>query len=237
MTTEFSGDFPSPKDEKSLQSETFWDKKNHLLASKNFGHAATSIVIVTGFPEGPNQLAQSEGTKLDTFFAQASPERAIAQVYLGSNLRDIQRLSLYLDQVLARAGNSAVKLMVFSAGAQSLVNLPKENYPKIASLTIFSPLIGGESLGPKIPRIFRLAAAFLLRIPKTSEYLETIASLIKALDHKPVEVVLGESDQFINSRWVKEAFGQRFPQIPITLLSRGHPPTPEELLTFGAETH
>lgn len=214
------------------------DGKKHFLPSENFGKTPKAVILVTGYPEGPNELAKSSKATLDAFFEKADEETAIAQVYTGNVFRpsDLSRLPEYLQYALDKAGNSRINLIVFSAGALSLMNLPEEYWQRIDSLTLISPLVGkGGIRDDNITSNFYRFAVFLTnpvtKIPTTDEYLKSIAPLVNNLREqgKPVEVILGEKDELINSRFVQKLFQEKFPGISIAIKPRGHAPSVDEI--------
>lgn len=185
------------------------------------------MIIVTGYPEGPNQLAQSSRTSLDFLFDKANKETAVAQVYLGPDPRQIKALPDYLKNALDK-GNQ-VTLIVFSAGALSLERLPAEYFPKISSLVLISPVVGNESLRSNLSRYITTLAKIL---PGKDDYLKSLTPLFKKLqeENRPIKVVLGEKDQFIKSESVRQSFFEKFPDLSVAVKPRGHTPSPEEIL-------
>lgn len=214
------------------------DGKNHLLSSENFGKTPKAVILVTGYPEGPNELAKSSKATLDAFFEKANEKTSMAQVYTGSLFPGpIRDLPEHLKHALDKAGDSTrIELVVYSAGAMSLIGLPEEYFDRIDSLTFISPLVGQESI--REDSSYR-HARFLMRpfagIPNIDSYRKSITPLIKNLQERgrPINVILGEKDGLINNESVQKLFQDKFPDVPITITinPRGHAATVEEVLT------
>ena len=196
-------------------------------------------MVVTGVPEGPNELARSEGYTLDRLFARADEETAVAQVYIGGKLLDVldlrRRLPGYFEYGLQQAAAteeihiSAVSAGIFALAAFNEMETEAFRRAKVQvqSLTLASPFAGTDCIGNTALR----AAARLLGFPTTKDTLESIARIIEALLERGrlVRVNLGEQDQLIDSNAAAAAFTQRFPGTMVVLASRRHGPPPEEL--------
>jgi hypothetical protein len=196
-------------------------------------------VVVTGIPEGANELARSEGYTLDPLFQRVDDETAMAHVYIGGSLLDVldvrRRLPRYFEHCLQRADTSQIiHISVVSAGAFALGafgEMPPERFERMSaqvqSLTLASPFAGSDCIGNTALR----AAARLLGLPGTADALESMAPLIDTLlrTGRTVRVHLGEDDQLIDSQGAAAAFSQRFPDASIVLKPRRHGPPPEEL--------
>jgi len=53
------------------------DRQHRLLHSASWERSPRAVLIVTGIPEGPNELAQSEHSDLGSLFARADEETAV----------------------------------------------------------------------------------------------------------------------------------------------------------------
>lgn len=223
--------FSRPERETQLPPGTRHDKTHHLLCSENFGKTPKAVILFTGFPEGPNELAHSNNSNLFELFKKADEETVVAQVYIGPDWRDlIKRRSLRhnLRFALEQAGDSEIKLVVFSAGALSLEEeLPEEHRRKIVSLTLISPLAGTVSVRGRLAK-----KATLLVFPSPEKYQDAISPLANRLlvEGKPFELILGKGDAFVDSEAVARSFEKRFPKMKITELERSHAPTPQEII-------
>lgn len=223
--------FSKPEQKVSLPPETRHDEAHHLLCSENFGKTPEAVILFTGFPEGPNELAHSNNSNLSELFGKAGEQTAIAQVYIGPDWRDLinrKRLRRNLHFALEQAGDCQIKLVVLSAGALSLEReLPEEYRRKIVSLTFFSPLAGTVSVRGQLAK-----KATLLVFPSPEKYQDALSPLANRLllEGKPFELILGKRDNFVDSEAVARSFERRFPKIRITIKNRGHAPTPQEII-------
>lgn len=223
--------FSRPEQETQLPPETRHDEAHHLLCSENFGKTPKAVILVTGFPEEANELAHSNNSNLSELFAKAGEQTTIAQVYIGLDWRDLigrKKLKRNLHFALEQAGDCQIKLVVLSAGALSLEKeLPEKYCRKIVSLTLFSPLAGTAAV--RGPQIFKGIAS--IAFPTTEKYQDSLSPLVNRLilEGKPVRLILGKEDKFINSEAIKKEFGRRFPRMEISVRKRGHAPSPEEI--------
>lgn len=215
------------------------DSRHHLVHSGNYGHIGRAVVVVTGIPEGANELARSESYTLQPLFARVDDEIAVAQVYVGGRALDVlsvrRRLPGYFEHGLRMAAATHdIHVSAVSAGMFVLAafrDLPAVTFQRLSaqlqSLTVASPFAGTDRIGNTALRM----AARLLGFPSTTDALESIARIIESLLHtgKMVRVNLGERDQLIDSEAAAAAFSQRFPGVSAVLKPRRHGPPPEEL--------
>ncbi|MDD5147749.1 MAG: hypothetical protein PHV63_04365 [Candidatus Daviesbacteria bacterium] len=222
--------------------DLLFDKANHVLYSLELGQTPRLLILVTGYPEGKGELANSAGVTLEGFFKQANNEIAMAQVYTGSryNPRQIVNLSKYLKHTLDIVGNSTpVDLVVYSAGAMSLTGIPQEYFDRINSLTFISPVVEVGSIKKvsesKYARFLKGVLKKITGIPSINEYFKSITPLIEDLQQRSrsVNLILGEKDDVVNNGDVQKAFHDHFAHVPITFTinSRNHATTVEEVLT------
>ncbi len=180
-----------------LPSNADLDAANHFFASANYRSEETTrtLLIVTGIPEGPNRLANSTGATLDEFFRQQDRETACGQVYAPTPSGSWAGYRRYLEHALL-ASHAPVDLVVYSAGAMGLMDLPRESWRRIRSLTFASPMLGGNVL----PKGFRAAVAGIL-FPSTDRYMRAVDGLLDFLlaEGAPVRVSLGGRDTVLDN--------------------------------------
>lgn len=215
------------------------DIQHHFVHSTNYGQTHRAVVVVTGIPEGANELARSEGYTLDPIFARADEETAVAQVYIGGRPLDVlgvrRRLPGYFEHGLRQAAaTQEIHMAAVSAGMFALAafrEMSAEAFQRaraqVQSLTLASPFAGTDCIGNTAVRV----AARLLGFPSTKDALQSIAPIIEALLERGrmVRVNLGERDQLIDSEAAAAAFSQRFPDTVVVRKPRRHGPAPEEL--------
>ncbi len=219
------------------------DMQHHLLYSSNYGKTDRAVIVVTGIPEGQNELARSEGYTLEPLFAKVDDETAVAQVYIGGKVLDVldvrRRLPGHFEHGLRKAARTQeIHVSAVSAGMFALAafkDMPAEAFLRIStqvqSLTLASPFAGTDCIGNTALRM----TAHLLGFPSTEEALDSIARIIDSLleSGRVVRVNLGQQDQLIDSEAAAAAFSQRFPGASIVLKSRRHGPPQEELWPDG----
>lgn len=206
------------------------DTPHHFLYSENWGEETVKKrwLIVTGSPEGPNRLSDAEETTLGELFEKASPDLAVGQVWTGFDLGpSLKNNRFYLREGLARAGGSKINLIVFSAGALSLFDLPEELREKVSAITFVSPEVGRDSAKGKLSQ----AMAQGLGAVSTEQYFDNVSSFIVDLRNRnlPVRVVLGQKDDIIDTQFVASQFKKRF-GIEAEWVDRGHAPSPSEVI-------
>jgi hypothetical protein len=211
----------------------------HLLHTHYLKTACRVVLIATGVPEGPNELAQSEGYTLDSLFARADEGTAVAQVYVGPRPLDIlrvsQRMPSWLRHALLQAkGAEQIHISAMSAGVVALwafrdlpADLFRRTAGRVSSLTLASPFLGTGCARHAVVRLL----ARLLGFPSTSAVLDSIAPLVESLleRQRPVQVNLGDRDQLIDHEVAAAAFSARFPAASLIVRPRRHGPPPEEL--------
>lgn len=212
-----------------LPPGTSLDAKYHLLASSNFraeGVQRTRL-IVTGMPEGANKISDSANAYLDDFFRQQNAETAYGQIYAPFVLGNWSRYRDYLEHALESAGRP-VDLLVYSAGAFSLLGLPEKYWGAIRSLTFASPLVGRDALTKGQGGAQRIMAALIgSRLPTADAYISSIDGLLERLlaDGVSVKVSLGSLDTLLDNRVIADAF-QRYnserTRIPVETVDRPH---------------
>jgi hypothetical protein len=217
-----------------LPTNTEHDPLHHLLHSANWGATPGAVLLVTGVPEEANELSRTEGTYLDTLFAHADAQAAVAQVYVGSGVADIlrvvKRLPLYLRYAWALLGDhTEVHIVVFSAGvfALSAYREMPEARKRVRSLTLASPFLGADCVRSPVMR----AVARLLGFPSTAQCLDSISPLVESLlaQGQPVRAHFGQADPLIHSRLAADSFHHRFPLAAVEVKARAHAPSAEEL--------
>ena len=225
-----------------LPTNTAHDPEHHLFCTITFGQAPVAVTIVTGIPEGANELARSTGSGMDWFFAQANEDTGVAQVYVGSRPADIlrvfRRLPPWFRYALQQAaGAKEIHIAVFSAGVFALSafrDLSTEPFERISarlqSLTLASPFLGTDCVAsPALRSVVRL-----LGFPSTAQTLDAIAPLIENLQAqgRPVRAILGQEDPVIDGKRARDALQHRFLDTSIVVKPRQHAPSPEELWPY-----
>lgn len=214
------------KKEMVLPPGTSIDNSYHFLYTNNWADEAVwkRWLIVTGAPEGPNKLSNSEGTTLNELFVRFSSELAVGQVWTGI---DLKRNRFYLQEALKRSKDLPVSLLVFSAGALSLIDLPKEFYKKIVSLAIVSSVAGWGCLRGSVAQL----TGRVFGMPATDDYLDNVVPFIADLKERgvPISVTLGKKDTILDSDFIASKFQDRL-GITAVFEDRGHAPSPERLV-------
>jgi hypothetical protein len=199
------------------------DTGNHLLASTNYRSEETTrtLLIVTGIPEGPGRIADSMGSTLEDFFSQPDRQTACGQIYAPTPAGSWAGYRRYLEHALL-ASHAPVDLVVYSAGAMGLMDLPREAWTRIRSLTFASPMLGANVL----PKGFGAVIAAIL-FPSTDRYMRSIAGLLDYLlaEGAPVNVSLGGRDTVLDNAQIAARFSQYDPggtRIRIETIDRPH---------------
>jgi hypothetical protein len=212
-----------------LPPRTVLDSRNHLLASSNFQseEVKRTRVIVTGMPEGPNKVSDSTNSYLDDFFAEQNQETACGQIYAPNLLGNWARYRDYLEHTLGHA-RGPVDLLVYSAGAISLMGLSKEFWGDIRSLTFVSPLVGREAFSPGSDPVKKMMAVLLgSRLPPADKYMSSIDELLEHLMAAgvTVRVNLGSGDTLLDNTVIADRFSRynaARTRIPIEIADRPH---------------
>ena len=239
---------PQEPAERVLPLNTKLDKDHNLLYSANIDDLNNQIetirMVVTGFPEEANELAQSKGNYLDAFFASCDEKTACMQVYTGNVVKreeqgiGIETVNVYqkvqenLKHALDKA-DKPVDLVVYSFGALSLIDLPDEYLNKIRSLRFISPFVGTDVINTSHPILNKILGV-ISGLPSTSDYFGKVKPLVEQLLQagKSVSVDLGSRDELIKTEDVQKAFTDTSLQVTVDVKDREHGISANDLVGY-----
>jgi hypothetical protein len=121
-----------------------------------------------------------------------------------------------------------VDLLVYSAGAISLMGLSKEFWGDIRSLTFVSPLVGREAFSPGSDPVKKMMAVLLgSRLPPADKYMSSIDELLEHLMAAgvTVRVNLGSGDTLLDNTVIADRFSRynaERTRIPVEIADRPH---------------
>lgn len=219
--------------ETKLPENIIHDQEHHLVYTNNLSTASKAIILVTGYPEGPNILADLKPKQtLDEIFSLApTKETAFIQTYLGPSLLALKRLPSHINKALELVEGKPTTMAVFSFGAQSLKNL---QIPEtINHLALISPIVSPDCLQGKLTSLAVKTFGKTLSIPSATEYRQNISPLINHIQTYPqfkLDLILGTKDSIANSEKIKEILLTIFPKIALHEKNRDHVPPNNELI-------
>lgn len=195
-----------------LPPGTVYQRNHHLLATRNFteptGFETSCRIIQTGWPESKNQLTAAPEA-LDLFFKVHSLT-AYAQVNLGPSFtpKQWQRNLAYALQTAP----TKTDVMVYSAGAQALANLPPDAVAKIRKLIIVAPFTGQDVLKGTAVKI---ASSLFGIYRRTEDYIKAITDLANKVGYANITIFLREDDEHLDAAKIKTKFYKLLPHIKI----------------------
>lgn len=160
-------------------------------------------LLVTGYPEEAGMIVSSNPKQtLDDYFLVSNEQRA--QVALGANPFKLKERAQNNLQYALEISSQPVDLIVYSAGALSLMNLPEQYWEKIKSITFVSPMIGSDVIQDGV---FKYLAT-VLGIPDSQTYLQNISPVLRHLQNlkKPLSLFVGAEDEILNSTQIVQSF-------------------------------